>query len=215
MDCCGRGPHFNAPGKPAASSAAVCAVRTVRRGAPPDRATSGRPRTPLRCLYANEHNVAKAAYNIQSLCKSTATVVFDTRSASKVRYGHIARPTNESPARRAAGGRVAALAIETRIDRYAAGPSALRVGQHFESRLLSDLLHRLAVIRDGKRRLGRDRRRRQRGNRRYLAVYGRRVHAQPCGGAKRRPGLSAESAGPERRVQSRRSRTCCCAIPRR
>ena len=53
--------------------------------------------------------------------------------------------------------------------------------------------HRLAALRDGKRRLGRDRRGRQRGHGRHLAVHGRRIHAQPRGGAKRRPGLSPRS----------------------
>ena len=50
---------------------------------------------------------------------------------------------------------------------------------------------RLAALRDGGRRLGRDRRRRQRRHRRHLAVHGRRVDAQPRRRAERGPGLPA------------------------
>ena len=84
-----------------------------------------------------------------------------------------------------------------------------------EPRLFPDHGHRLAALRDGERRLGGDRRGRQRGDGRHLALHGRRNHAQPRGGAERRPGF---------RLAARRSRksstaparccTCCCATPR-
>ncbi len=77
-------------------------------------------------------------------------------------------------------------------------------GATLEPRLLPDHGHRLAAVRDGRRRLGRDRGRRQRGRGRHLAVHGRRVDAQPRGRAKRRPGLSPERAGDQGGVQPRR-----------
>ena len=64
-------------------------------------------------------------------------------------------------------------------------------GAHAEPCVLPHHGHRLAAVRDGERRVGRDRGGRQRGHRRHLAVHGRRVDAQPGGGAERWPRASA------------------------
>ena len=126
------------------------------------------------------------------------------------------RPEVQPAARCAAAGRVGALVAAARARRHAARRGALRVGHDPQPRVLSDDVHRLAALRDGERRLGRDRGGRQRRSRRYLALHGRRIDAQPCRRAERRPGLSAEGDGDQRGVQPcGRSCTCCCATRRR
>ena len=77
-------------------------------------------------------------------------------------------------------------------------------GHQLEPRLLPDHCHRLAAVRDGGRRVGRDRRRRQRRHRRHLAVHGRRNHAEPRGRAKRRPRLPAAGAAAQGGIRPRR-----------
>ena len=69
----------------------------------------------------------------------------------------------------------------------------------------------------GGRRIRGNRRRRQRRHGRHLAVHGRRDHAEPRGGAKRRPRLPAEGRSAEEgvRIAAARCSTCCCAIRRR
>ena len=86
--------------------------------------------------------------------------------------GDSAQPQEQSPARIAPRCRVEALAPASRVCRHAARRGPVRVRQRAEPRLLSDHVHRLAALRHGERRLGRDRRRRKRGDRGHLAVHG-------------------------------------------
>ena len=84
------------------------------------------------------------------------------------------------------------------------GPGALRVGQHAQPRVLSDHRHRLAAVCDGERRLGRDRRRRQRGHRRHLAVHGRRSTPSRAVVQSAGQGFRLKAQIDEGRVQPRR-----------
>src|SRR5487761_2440261 len=93
-----------------------------------------------------------------------------------VAHGPGRRPPREPPARRSAWCRVAALAAAARTGRDAAGPGALRVGPHADPCGLPHHGHRFAAVRDGGRRVGRDRGGRPRGAGRHFAVHGRRIH---------------------------------------
>lgn len=89
----------------------------------------------------------------------------------------MAGPQTESPARRVARCRVAALAAAPGSGKYAAGKSVVRLGRHADSCVLSADRHRFAAVCDGKRRFYRDCHRRQRGIGRHLTVHGRRQAA--------------------------------------
>ena len=97
--------------------------------------------------------------------------------------------------------RMGALAAPTRARGDAARRRVVRGRWNAEPCVLSDHRHRVASVRDGKRRLCRDRRGRQRRHRRHFAVHGWRVDAEPCGGAERRPWLSARVAGHQGGIQ--------------
>src|SRR5580765_7691249 len=108
------------------------------------------------------------------------------------RYALTAYPEAKSSSRGPASGRLRAPAPRSRTHTDAAGNGGLRVRWPFESRLFPDNQHRLAALRHGKRRLGGNRDLRQRGISRHLLVHGRRKHAEPGSGAKRRQRLSAQ-----------------------
>src|SRR5450631_4811645 len=96
---------------------------------------------------------------------------------------------------------MAALAAGARKGRDAPGACAVRIRQYAQPRLLSNYGHHFAAVRDGGWCLGRNRRRWQRRNRWHFAVHGRRIHAEPCCGAKRRLRLSDAGPGDEERVR--------------
>ena len=90
-------------------------------------------------------------------------------------------------------------------------------GEHAALCLFPHHLHRVAALRHGGRRLGGNRRGRQRGHGRHRAVHGRRNHAsravvQSAGYGYR---LKASCAEAGIRAAAGRCSTCCCAIPRR
>ena len=84
------------------------------------------------------------------------------------------------------------------------GDIPLRARRPVAARLFSDDRHRFAALCHGIGRVGRNRRRRQRGHARHCAVHGRRHHAKLGGGADRRARLPAAGARAEGGVQPRR-----------
>src|SRR5271169_399237 len=98
---------------------------------------------------------------------------------------------------------MAALGARTRIYGHASGASAVRIGQHAHSRLLSNYINRLLAIRDGGWCLSRDCGSRQRRDRGHFSVYGGRIDAKPCRGAKRRPRFATCGEDDKRRVQQK------------
>ena len=94
---------------------------------------------------------------------------------------------------------------------------ALRIGRRAGIRVFPHHQHRFAALRHARRVLGGDRGGRQRGRGGHCAVHGRRNHAEPRGGAKRGPRLSAQGKRAEKGIRPRRgaAASCCCATPRR
>ena len=74
------------------------------------------------------------------------------------------------------------------------GEIALRTRRPVAARLFPHHRHRVAALRHGVRRVGRNRGRGQRRRRRHFAVHGRRYHAQLGRGADRGPRLPAAGA---------------------
>ena len=70
----------------------------------------------------------------------------------------------------------------------------LRIGRPTRPRLFSDDGHRVAAIRDGQRRVGRDRGGRQRRHCRDRLVHGRRIDAEPGGRPERGAGRTVCAA---------------------
>ena len=107
------------------------------------------------------------------------------------RHAHAAQSQSEPSARRAAGDgvRAARAASGTRAD--AARRIALRTRRPVAARLFPDDRDRVAALRARVRRIGRDRRRRQRRRSRHFAVHGRQHHAEFGGRADRGSWLPA------------------------
>ena len=76
----------------------------------------------------------------------------------------------------------------------AARQGRLRIRRPAGIRVFPDQQHRVPALRDGRRSVGGDRRRRQRGHGRHCPVHGRRNHAEPRGGAKRGPRIPVRAA---------------------
>ena len=77
------------------------------------------------------------------------------------------------------------MASAARGRSHARGSSAIRIGRQGNARLLPDLVHRLAPVSDKHWRLCGTGGCRPRRYRWCFALYGWRVHTQPCGSAKR------------------------------
>ena len=128
----------------------------------------------------------------------------DARDADIHAMAAAAQPAAEPSARRPAGRGLRAPGAASGTGADAARRHALRAGRPVAPRLLPHHRHRVAALRDGVGRIGRDRGRGQRRHRRRFAVHGRRHHAQLGRGADRRPRLPAGPARAEAGVRPRR-----------
>src|ERR1035441_711329 len=108
------------------------------------------------------------------------------------RHAFTSTPEAKPSYRCAIRARLRSAAARSRTHSDAAGRGALRVWRPIELPAFSDHKHRLATLRHGRRRIGGNRDHRQRWFGRRLLIHGRRKHAEPGGGAKRRRGLSAQ-----------------------
>ena len=96
---------------------------------------------------------------------------------------------------------MAALVAAARARSNAARPGSLRIRRYARLRVFPYHRDRLAVVCHGEWSVSGDRGRRQRGPRWSFAFHGRRIYAEPCGGAERRLGMPTQSADDESRIR--------------
>ena len=114
----------------------------------------------------------------------------------------LGRSPPESSARRAAAERLRAPRARTsKLIPMKLGDVLYESGIAAALRLFPDDVHRVAALRDGGRRLRRDRDRGQRRHPRHFAVHGRRHHAQPRRRAERGVRLPAQGRIAQERVR--------------
>ena len=91
------------------------------------------------------------------------------------------------------------------------GTVLYEAGSHAGARLLSDHGDCFVAVRDGRRRVGRNRGRRQRRHSRHLAVHGRCINTQPRRRAKCGHGVSADRDADEGGIRALRPRAASAA----
>ena len=113
------------------------------------------------------------------------------RRISIARHVIAPQPQSEPSSRRPARGGIRAPGAASGTGPDAARRNALRTRRPVAARLFPHHRHRVAALRHGVRRIGRNRGRGQRRRRRHFAVHGRRYHAQLGRRADRGPRLPA------------------------